>query len=45
MQSRYLWSLQTTQSLPLVYIYGKSQLENIIKEQIIELLKNAGLLK
>lgn len=29
----------------LVYIYDKSQLENIGKEQIIELLKNAGLIK
>ncbi len=28
----------------LVHIYDKSQLENITKEQIIELLKNAGLL-
>lgn len=28
----------------LVYIYDKSQLENITKEQIIELLKKAGLL-
>ncbi len=29
----------------LVYIYDKSQLENITKEQIIELLKKAGLIK
>jgi len=29
----------------LVYIYDKSQLENISKEQIIELLKNAGLIQ
>jgi len=29
----------------LVYIYDKSQLENISKEQIIELLKKAGLIK
>ncbi len=29
----------------LVYIYDKSQLENITKEQIIELLKNAELIK
>lgn len=29
----------------LVYIYDKSQLENISKEQILELLKNAGLNK
>ncbi len=29
----------------LVYIYDKSELENISKEQIIELLKNAGLIK
>ncbi len=28
----------------LVHIYDKSQLENITKEQIIELLKNEGLL-
>ncbi|MBN1927785.1 MAG: type II toxin-antitoxin system RelE/ParE family toxin [Prolixibacteraceae bacterium] len=28
----------------LVYIYDKGQLENITKEQIIELLKKAGLL-
>ncbi len=28
----------------LVHIYDKSQLENITKDQIIELLKNAGLL-
>ena len=28
----------------LTYIYDKSQLENITKEQIIELLKKAGLL-
>lgn len=28
----------------LVYIYDKSQLENITKEQIIELLKKAGLI-
>ncbi len=28
----------------LVYIYDKSQLENISKEQIIELLKKVGLL-
>ncbi|WP_372946762.1 type II toxin-antitoxin system RelE/ParE family toxin [Mariniphaga sp.] len=27
----------------LVYIYDKSQLENITKEQILELLKSAGL--
>ncbi|MGF1585831.1 MAG: type II toxin-antitoxin system RelE/ParE family toxin [Bacteroidales bacterium] len=29
----------------LVYIYDKNQLENITKEQIIELLKKAGLIK
>ena len=29
----------------LVYIYDKTQLENITKEQIIELLKKAGLIK
>lgn len=29
----------------LVYIYDKSQLENITKEQILELLKKAGLLE
>jgi hypothetical protein len=29
--------------LYLVYIYDKSQLENITREQILELLKNAGL--
>ncbi|TCO07754.1 type II toxin-antitoxin system RelE/ParE family toxin [Natronoflexus pectinivorans] len=29
----------------LVYIYDKGQLENITKEQIIELLKKAGLIK
>jgi hypothetical protein len=29
----------------LVYIYDKSQLENITKEQIIELLKKAELIK
>ena len=29
----------------LVYIYDKSQLDNISKEQIIELLKKAGLIK
>ena len=29
----------------LVYIYDKSQLENITKEQIMELLKKAGLIK
>jgi mRNA-degrading endonuclease RelE of RelBE toxin-antitoxin system len=29
----------------LVYIYDKSQLENITIEQIIELLKKAGLIK
>lgn len=28
----------------LVYIYDKSQLENITKEQIVDLLKKAGLL-
>ena len=28
----------------LVYIYDKSQLENITKEQIIELIKKAGLI-
>lgn len=28
----------------LVYIYDKSQLENITKEQIMELLKKAGLI-
>ena len=28
----------------LTYIYDKSQLENINKEQILELLKNAGLI-
>lgn len=27
----------------LVYIYDKSQIENITKEQILELLKTAGL--
>jgi hypothetical protein len=29
----------------LVFIYDKSQLENISKEQVFELLKKAGLLK
>ena len=29
----------------LVFIYDKSQLENITKEQIFELLKKAGLIK
>lgn len=28
----------------LVYIYDKSQLDNLTKDQIIELLKNAGLI-
>jgi hypothetical protein len=28
----------------LVYIYDKSQLENITKEQILEMLKKAGLI-
>lgn len=31
------------QEVYLVYIYDKSQLENISKEQILELLKKAGL--
>jgi mRNA-degrading endonuclease RelE of RelBE toxin-antitoxin system len=31
------------QEVYLVYIYDKSQLDNIIKEQILELLKKAGL--
>jgi hypothetical protein len=30
-------------ALYLVYIYDKNQLENITKEKILELLKNAGL--
>lgn len=29
----------------LVFIYDKSQLENISKDQILELLKNTGLIK
>jgi len=29
----------------LVFIYDKSQLENITKEQIFELLRNAGLIE
>jgi hypothetical protein len=32
------------QEVYLVYIYDKSQLENITKEQILELLKKAGLI-
>jgi len=32
------------QEVYLVYIYDKSQLENISKEQILELLKKAGLI-
>jgi len=34
----------TDHEVYLVYIYDKSQLENISKEQILELLKKAGLI-